>query len=456
MIEYVYVPRRRGKRASRSRENYRGRFKLPGMVKLDDVALHTTDRRIAEARLREIVVEKERELAGILAPRVQRDAAARPLVDHLDDFIADVKARRRSKEYFEPVKWRIRRLMKECGWSLLRDVSAESFIAWRSRQGDTMSAKTLNEYLSAARGLLGWLHRQGKIAGNPLTSVERVQTAGRERRKRRALTVDECVRLLAVAGPRRTAYLAALVTGLRRSELEALEWGDVHLDSPSPFLDVRASTTKNARRAAIAIRDDLAEALRAIRPADAASSDRVFPRGVPSVAELHADCTAAEIPIQDGDRGSVDFHALRHTFGTNLSRAKVGPRVAMAAMRHSDMKLTMRTYTDADLLPVTDAIERLPRFDAMIDSELRATGTDGADAPEMRSQMRSLPRVAGGRWMSPTDADASLSNSAKVPENRHQTHAKSSSDAIRHNAPSTGVDGNRTHPGPAEPAPHRV
>lgn len=144
MIEYVYVPKRRGKRASKSRENYRGRYKLPGMTKVADAPLHTTDKRIAEARLRQIVVEKERELAGILAPKVQRDAANRPLAEHVDDFIADLKARGRSKEYFEPVKWRIRRLMKQCGWSLLRDISSESFIAWRCRQGDAMSAKTLN------------------------------------------------------------------------------------------------------------------------------------------------------------------------------------------------------------------------------------------------------------------------------------------------------------------------
>jgi hypothetical protein len=32
----------------------------------------------------------------------------------------------------------------------------------------------------------------------------------------------------------------------------------------------------------------------------------------------------------------------------------------MAAMRHCDLKLTMKTYTDASQLPVGDALRRLP------------------------------------------------------------------------------------------------
>ncbi|MGB0598249.1 MAG: tyrosine-type recombinase/integrase [Rubripirellula sp.] len=51
---------------------------------------------------------------------------------------------------------------------------------------------------------------------------------------------------------------------------------------------------------------------------------------------------------------------MRHSFGTHLSRAGVAPRVAQAAMRHSDIDLTMNTYTDASLLDTNEAIESLP------------------------------------------------------------------------------------------------
>ena len=56
----------------------------------------------------------------------------------------------------------------------------------------------------------------------------------------------------------------------------------------------------------------------------------------------------------------MHVHALRHSFGTHLSIAGVAPRVAQAAMRHSNISLTMGTYTDARLLDTAQAVESLP------------------------------------------------------------------------------------------------
>jgi integrase len=64
-------------------------------------------------------------------------------------------------------------------------------------------------------------------------------------------------------------------------------------------------------------------------------------------------------------RGDEDLiHALRHTFGTHLSKAGVTPRVAMAAIRHSSLDLTMNIYTDPVLLDVGAAVNALPDFSA--------------------------------------------------------------------------------------------
>lgn len=56
----------------------------------------------------------------------------------------------------------------------------------------------------------------------------------------------------------------------------------------------------------------------------------------------------------------MDLHALRKTFGTALVLNGEQPRVVMEAMRHSDLKLTMKLYTDAGQLPVGAALARLP------------------------------------------------------------------------------------------------
>jgi hypothetical protein len=97
---------------------------------------------------------------------------------------------------------------------------------------------------------------------------------------------------------------------------------------------------------------------------------------------LDRDLAAAGIAKVD-DRGrTIDFHALRHTFGTLLSKGGVSPRTAQQAMRHSDIRLTMNTYTDPRLLDIAGAVDALPQLSitsTMAPNEatpLKATGTE--------------------------------------------------------------------------------
>lgn len=68
-----------------------------------------------------------------------------------------------------------------------------------------------------------------------------------------------------------------------------------------------------------------------------------------------------EVVVKTDDRGrTIDINALRHTFGTLLSKAGVPLRTAQAAMRHSDPSLTANFYTDPKLLDVGGAVASLP------------------------------------------------------------------------------------------------
>jgi hypothetical protein len=85
------------------------------------------------------------------------------------------------------------------------------------------------------------------------------------------------------------------------------------------------------------------------------------------------------------ERGrTIDVHALRTTFGTHLSKGGVVPRTAQAAMRHSDIKLTMGVYTDPKLLDVRGALDVLPDLPLGYVPHVpqvqtaKATGADGA------------------------------------------------------------------------------
>ena len=77
-----------------------------------------------------------------------------------------------------------------------------------------------------------------------------------------------------------------------------------------------------------------------------------------------ADLRFAGIPKRDGEGRTVDLHALRHTFGTLLSKAGVTVQLIQKAMRHSDPRLTMGTYSHLELVDIGGAVESLPDFGA--------------------------------------------------------------------------------------------
>lgn len=137
--------------------------------------------------------------------------------------------------------------------------------------------------------------------------------------ERRALSDDEMLRLLAGAGELKPVYLMAVNTGLRRSEMGALRWGDLVLDAVTPFVTVRASTTKNGKAVAMRLRPELAEVLRELKVTGAPDNEPVF-RRIPRIERFRRDLKNAGIAFQDCQGRSADFHSLRKTFGTNLAR----------------------------------------------------------------------------------------------------------------------------------------
>ena len=337
---------------------YRGRYRLEGEARITEIPLHTPDKRVAQQRLEQIVRDKQMEQAGILAPSAVRKAAQSSLEEHLANYVADLTALQRDDQYIYELKNRVRRLIKECGWKQLKDVTADSYQAWRAKQ--TLSPKTLNEYLGSMSSLLNWMEKHERVARNPLVHVQKVQANGRQVRPRRAFTDDEMQRLLAVAGARKVVYLTAVYTGLRRSELAALERRDLHLEGEKPFINVRASTTKNHQQAVIALHPELVDALRLHVAKLPAGASILFSGVMPTMKRFKADLKEADIAFLNATGHRADFHSLRHTLATNLARAGTAPRVAMEIMRHSDMRLTAKTYTDAGLLPVADAVLKLP------------------------------------------------------------------------------------------------
>lgn len=324
-----------------------------------------------------------------------------PIEGHLRDFVAGLAARNRDTSYVEQVQNRIERLINGTGAKRLADldpVAIDRFLLGLRVKRKPLAPVTRNEYVTSIRGFTRWAVESRRLDIDPLVSLKRTERrAIRLAHPRRALAPDEVSRLLeaAVNRPlielqtvrtgkrkgqlvakvsdrvrekalrigrsRRLAYLLAVWAGLRRSEIVALEWRDIELDSPSPRITLRAEATKSRRADSVVLHPELAEALRSSQPAVAKPTDRVVPK-VQGMAAIRADLRLAGIAPGDATTGFVDFHALRKTLSTTMAAAGMSQRTRQAHMRHTDPRLTEGTYLDERLLPIAAELVRLPFF----------------------------------------------------------------------------------------------
>jgi integrase len=356
MKAFLFQPTRHGKKS----DLWSARVRLGGWAKDRTFHFHVSDKRVASQKLEKLRQELEREDAGIISPKVMRDAAQTPIADHLTAFLADHKAKGRADNTVSKYENCIPLLCKRCSWVMVRDVTAQSFASWRTQSG--LRPKTLNDLLGAMSCFLHWMERQQLIVANPLKHVGRVSNHS-PREFRRALSPADAQRLLDVSPPpRATVYLAMLYTGLRSAELKGLKWEHFDLDSPEPCVRLPSSIAKNRKAKPITLRPELVEALRRFRPELSQPFEWAFRGVVPRVPTFKKDLEAAGIPFEDEHGRRVDLHALRKTFGTMLAVNGVPLRVAMELMRHSESKLTEKVYTDATHLPLRPAMQGLPSF----------------------------------------------------------------------------------------------
>lgn len=413
MTKSIFRPSRKENGKRIRLRMYRLAYQLPGMAKKKFVSLGTSDKQVAEKKAAELLRELEQERAGVIPAKSLRDEGKKPLCELLESYVRDLRTSGRDSMYCYNVERRLSKLLAGCKWNAVSDITGPTFQAWRD--GQELAPKTLRDYQDAMMAFLRWLKEMGLPSTEALNRVRRVETKGRATRNRRAYTLEEVGSLLNVAGDRRLGYLAAFFTGLRRAELAALEWGDVHLSEEPSFIVVRASTSKNHETAKIHLHEQLREALLAARPADADAAAPVLSRDtLASMHMLKKDLAAAGIPYKDAQGRQADFHALRRSLNTHLARAKVDPHTRKAIMRHSDIRLTLDVYTDADKLPVLEAIRCLPSFGEV--ATLCATNLDisGHQAA-----------LAGTNRISVSDSE--------VPANEQLSHALAPSDTEWHN-----------------------
>jgi integrase len=324
--------------------------------------------------------------------------SGKPLSELLAGFIASRKAAGCSAVYVKDLEKRLTDLfagVKARFWSELSAQKIEVFLS--DLQNNGAGARTCNAYIGAFRTLHNWLFDR-ELISRPMPGFRKIKlmdTNLDRRHVRRSLTIDELGRLFETAktrplverqkvnrgerkgfmGARLTpetveslelaglerylVYKTAFATGLRRQELGSIRIRDAVLNANPAFLTLAAKNEKSRKGSELPIRQDLAAELADfIRRSGRKPGEPLFV--VPKLRTFKADCRAAGIELVDDSGRTIDFHALRMTLATHLSKSGVSPRTAQAPLRHSDIRLTMQIYTDPALLDVAGALERLP------------------------------------------------------------------------------------------------
>lgn len=347
-----------------------------------------TDKRATEQLAAELERRAAREQAGLIDPAAEH--RRRPLSDHLDDWRQSLLDRNATAEYATLSDGRVRTTfsgIKAIRWD---DIDAGRIAAYLAdRRASGLSIETTNHYIRRIRQFCRWMVVAGRAASSPAASLRLLNSRTDRRHDRRAFLPDELRRLLetthrstrpcVLTGPERAMlYRLAVETGLRARELRSLTPSSFDLDADPPTVSVHAAYSKHRRDDVLPIRPELAADLaRYLAGRDAHSP--VF-ADLPKMTArmLRADLHEAGISYRDDDGRVADFHALRHTFITNLVRGGVHPKVAQGLARHSTISLTMDRYTHTVIADLASALQVLPTTAGIgDDAATDATGTDG-------------------------------------------------------------------------------
>ena len=288
------------------------------------------------------------------------------LADHIGAYVTELGPRT-STDYSKAVTYRLNRLVKELDLKRFVDIDPSRLNAWAMRTAAAgESHRSVNTYLNAVKSFVNWAIEEGRT-DQPVKGIRMLPS--KPVRPRRALSVEEFDRLveaaLARGAPARVmVYRVAVGTGLRKDEIATLTIDQIDT-GPEPLIRLRGEDTKNGKADVLPISRQLADQLTGF--VQGRTSGPVF-KSVPRPKTFKADLKEAGIEARRADGMTVDFHSLRTTYITWLMMSGVSPRTAQALARHSDIKLTMQTYTDESLLPKRESLDMMTTRVATISS----------------------------------------------------------------------------------------
>ena len=246
-------------------------------------------------------------------------------------------------------------LLPYFGQRFLSAIRPKHIEDYKQMRAKVAAFTTVNLELQQLGTILGSAVTWGYLKDNPAREVKRLRIPEREptylTREQIALLYPQCYDWL------HTFVAIALNTGMRVSEVLALEWEDV--DIATRVIKVRSDedfTTKGRRNRELPVNGFLLHVLKKA-PRHISFPHILFTSNgrSPSDADVRQRFYYA---VKQANLPHFRVHDLRHTFGTHLVANGVDIRTIQELMGHTDLKTTMK-YLHAAPNRMRGAVENL-------------------------------------------------------------------------------------------------
>lgn len=354
--------------------------------------------------------------SGMIDQAAEKLAAERrtPIDEHLKSYEKNLKQRSTTAKHVKLTMTRLHALLKQCKIERLAELSVEQVQSGLTalQEQEKFGPRTYNHYVQAIVSYGHWLVEASRLAAHPLLSLKRQNVELDIRRKRRALSDEEIVKLLDSARQsgkrlqgysgeeRARLYLFSCLTGLRKSEIASLSPKSFRLAGDEPTVTVEAACSKHRRTDVLPLHPALVgEVVQWIK--GMAKEEAIFPglKNKKTCQMVKSDLARVGIPYRTSE-GVADFHAAgRHTFVTQLLRSGATLPEARELARHADVKMTMR-YAHIGMKDQAKALASLPAPKVACSApnpagqQIGRTRRCGTEAAKSRPDNRRQPRRA--------------------------------------------------------------
>ncbi|HYK87006.1 MAG TPA: tyrosine-type recombinase/integrase [Ktedonobacteraceae bacterium] len=291
------------------------------------------------------------------------------LKDYLEDWIENVHRDGLRISTYENYKKLIRYIITDLGEVWLQKLTPEQVRRFYTKKGkDGLSSKTVNAIHGVLHGALDNAVRWGMVPRNVCDLVDPPRVVSREVVP---LSVEQARQLVKhVRGHRLEVLLTmAVVTGMRRGELLALRWSDIDFNrsrllvlhsvdfiAKHGYVQGEPKTAAGKRVVSLPaflvgmLKEHQARQLKERKAVENWQSlDLVFPNL--SGGYMHPNHMGELFRklVKEAGLPPIHFHDLRHSAASILLCMGVNIKVIQELLGHSDISITLRTYSH--LLP---------------------------------------------------------------------------------------------------------